>query len=144
LGQEALLERFYAHSLDSQVRTEYMTQGQISGETERARSLKKHVLERLTIFLAEARRKQSEYTVEWLGKEGNFKVAEVRQLSAIYSLLDGRKSHMHEEVSLADVDGGAKTARVSRSVAHATAEKSRRGGGITLTVSTTAQPDDYE
>lgn len=101
--QEGLLERFYgelgARTLSSQVRTEYMTNGQISGTTEQAKALRKHVLERLTIFLAEARRKQSEYTVEWLSKEGNFKINEVRQLSALYTLTDGRRNHMHEEVS---------------------------------------------
>lgn len=61
--------------------------------------MRKHVLERLTIFLAEARRKQSEYTVEYLSKEGNFNVVEVRDLKAKYTYRNGRKEYYHSEVN---------------------------------------------
>jgi hypothetical protein len=56
------------------------------------------VLERLTIFFAEARRRQSDYTVEWLAKEGNFDVAEVGDLRVKYTYSNGRSSYDHYEV----------------------------------------------
>jgi hypothetical protein len=56
------------------------------------------VLERLTIFLAEARRKQSDYSAEWLSKEGNFELLEVRDLKARYTYRNGRHEYHHTEV----------------------------------------------
>lgn len=101
--QEQLLETFYenlgAKPLSSLIKTEHIPQGPSPNPSAEALSLRKHVLERLTIFLAEARRKQSEYTVEYLSKEGNFNVVEVRDLKARYTYINGRNQYHHSEVS---------------------------------------------
>jgi hypothetical protein len=56
------------------------------------------VLERLTIFLAEARRRSAEYTADWLAKEGNFGVQEVRSLQARYTYRNAGREYHHLEV----------------------------------------------
>jgi hypothetical protein len=83
------------------VKTEYVTSHTLPSSSDQARYLRQHVLERLTIFLAEARRKQSEYTVESLSKDGNFSVTEVRDLKARYIYRNGRNEYSHLEVSWA-------------------------------------------
>ena len=80
------------------VKTEYIPHHPSSVLSDQAKALRRHVLERLTIFLAEARRKQSEYTVEWLSKEGNFGLVEVRDLKARYTYRNGRNEYQHLEV----------------------------------------------
>ena len=98
------------------------------------------MLERLTIFLAEARRKQSDYTVDVLNKDGNFSVREVRDLKARYTYRNGKNEYQHLEVSrLLPAQVG-----LMKQTLYATASTVPRGKAITLTVSMTAQPDDYE
>jgi hypothetical protein len=64
-------------------------------------------LDRLTIFLAESRRRPADTTssVEWLSQEGNFVLAEVRELKARYVLKMGKVEHQHLEVSLDGMEG---------------------------------------
>ncbi|WVQ99431.1 hypothetical protein IAU59_006566 [Kwoniella sp. CBS 9459] len=127
--EEHILEEFYealgAKPLSSFVRRQYITDGPSSTPSDHAKALRKHVLERLTIFLAEARRKQSDYTSDTLSKEGNFTISEVRELKVRYTYRNGRTEQNHYETL------------------YATASKGR-GKAIILTVSTTAQMDDYD
>jgi len=81
------------------VRTEHIPHGPLPANSEQAKALRRHVLERLTIFLAEARRKQSDYSAEALSKEGNFVVVEVRDLKTRYKYRNGKNEHQHLEVS---------------------------------------------
>ena len=101
--EEVLLETFYAALgaswISSMVKTEYITNHQSTHLTDQAKSLHKHVLERLTIFLAEARRKQSDYSIDWLKQDGNFSVREVRDLKAKHILRQGKQEYAHYEVS---------------------------------------------
>ena len=101
--EEVLLETFYAALgaswISSMVKTEYITNHPSTHLTDQAKSLHKHVLERLTIFLAEARRKQSDYSIDWLKQEGNFGVREVRDLKAKHIMRQGRQEYAHYEVS---------------------------------------------
>ncbi len=103
MSQEHLLEDFYEHlgarPLSSLVRTEYIPHGTLPARSDKAKALRRHVLERLTIFLAEARRKQSEYSTDWLSKEGNFDLLEVRDLRARYTYRNGKNEYQHIEVS---------------------------------------------
>ncbi|ORX36563.1 hypothetical protein BD324DRAFT_452712 [Kockovaella imperatae] len=128
--EEQLLETFYEHlgakSLSSLVKTEYIPHHPVQNTSDQAKQLCRHVLERLTIFLAEARRKHSDYSVEQLSKDGNFQVAEVRELEARYTYRQGKREYNHREML------------------YATAWTHARGKGIILTVSLTAQPDDYD
>lgn len=105
--EEQLLEDFYAHlgarPLTSLVKVDYIHSGVLPRPSAHSQTLRQHVLERLTIFLAEARRRSSEYTAEWLMKEGNFVVAEVRDLKARYTLKDGARAQSHHEVSVVAV-----------------------------------------
>lgn len=102
--EEVLLETFYASLgarwISSMVKTEYITNHPSTHLTDQARSLHRHVLERLTIFLAEARRKESGYSIEWLKQDGNFSVREVRDLKAKHILRQGKQEYAHYEVSL--------------------------------------------
>jgi hypothetical protein len=101
--EEVLLETFYAALgaswISSMVKTEYITNHPSTHLTDSAKSLHKHVLERLTIFLAEARRKQSDYPIDWLKQDGNFGVREVRDLKAKHILRQGKQEYAHYEVS---------------------------------------------
>lgn len=101
--QEQLLETFYEHlgakSLSSLIKTEYIPHHPSPAPSVQSVALRKHVLERLTIFLAEARRKQSAYNSEWLSKEGNFQIQDVRDLKARYTYRNGKHEYAHHEVS---------------------------------------------
>jgi ABC-type glutathione transport system ATPase component len=101
--EEEILEDFYhklgAKWISSMVQTEHITQHPLSHPTDQAKQLRQHALERLTIFLAEARRQQSDYKIEWLKDGANFTVKEVRDLKAKYTLRLGRQEHTHYEVS---------------------------------------------
>jgi hypothetical protein len=107
--EEVLLETFYASLgaswISSMVKTEYITNHPSTHLTDQAKSLHKHVLERLTIFLAEARRKQSDYSIEWLKQDGNFSVREVRDLKAKHILRQGKQEYAHYEVSVLFLKG---------------------------------------
>jgi hypothetical protein len=107
--EEVLLETFYASLgaswISSMVKTEYITNYPSTHLTDQARTLHKHVLERLTIFLAEARRKQSDYSIDWLKQDGNFSVREVRDLKAKHILRQGKQEYAHYEVSLPFLNG---------------------------------------
>ena len=98
------METFYDHlgarPLSALVKTEYIPHGTLSSLSDHAKALRRHVLERLTIFLAEARRKQSEYTPDWLNKEGSFSVVEVRDLKSRYTYRNGKTEHHHLEVGI--------------------------------------------
>ena len=87
-----------ARPLSSLVKTEHIPHGVVSVQSDQAKTLRRHVLERVTIFLNEARRKQSEYAVDWLSKEGNFHIAEVRDLKARYTYRNGKQEYQHLEV----------------------------------------------
>ncbi|KAK4683722.1 hypothetical protein P7C73_g6509, partial [Tremellales sp. Uapishka_1] len=128
--EEHLLESFYASlgslSLSSMVKTDYIPTGNFPSLSDQAQALRRHVLERLTIFLAETRRKQSDYSVDWLAKEGNFNVMEVRELKVRYTLKTaGRSDVPHLETLYATATAG-------------------RNKLITLTISLTATPDEYD
>jgi hypothetical protein len=100
--EEELLESFYqslgARWISSMVKTEHITQSPLPYLTDQGRILSRHVLERLTIFLAEARRRQSDYSIDWLKKEGNFIVKEVKDLKTKHTLRQGKQEHAHYEV----------------------------------------------
>ena len=102
--EEVLLETFYASLgarwISSMVKTEHLTHHPSTHLTDQAKSLHRHVLERLTIFLAEARRKQSDYAIEWLKQDGNFSVREVRDLKAKHTLRQGKQEYAHYEVNI--------------------------------------------
>lgn len=101
--EEELLETFYfnlgARWITTLVKTESLISNPLPHQTQEAQTLRHHVLERLTIFLAEARRKQSEYTIETLKKDGKFEVREVRGLQVKYTLRPGKHEVSHFEVS---------------------------------------------
>lgn len=101
--EEELLEGFYfalgARWITSMVKTESLISHPLSKQSAEAVALRQHVLERLTIFLAEARRKQAEYTIDVLRQEGRFVINEVRGLQVRYTLRSGRQEHAHYEVS---------------------------------------------
>ncbi|KAK6910047.1 hypothetical protein I203_104076 [Kwoniella mangroviensis CBS 8507] len=127
--EEHILENFYAslgaRQLSSFVRRQYISDTPSTIPSDHAQALRRHVLERLTIFLAEARRKQSEYSSDQLSKEGNFTIQEVRELKVKYTYKNGRNEHHHYETLYATASRG-------------------RGKAIILTISTTAQMDDYD
>nr|XP_019011143.1 uncharacterized protein I206_04455 [Kwoniella pini CBS 10737]OCF49924.1 hypothetical protein I206_04455 [Kwoniella pini CBS 10737] len=127
--EEHILEEFYASlgakSLSSFVKRQYISDAPNPHPSDHAQALRRHVLERLTIFLAEARRKQSEYTSENLSQEGNFTVQEVKELKVRYTYKNGRNEYHHYETLYATASRG-------------------RGKAIILTISTTAQMDDYD
>lgn len=94
------------------MRTEYVPHGVSPNVSDQAQALRRHVLERLTIFLAEARRNKSDWTVEGLNKEGTFVVQEVRDLKARYTYVGGGKNVQHHEVcDSASVSGNADSSR---------------------------------
>lgn len=101
--EEQLLETFYeslgARPLTSLIQVEYIPHGARPSPSPQSSVLRKHVLERLTIFLAEARKRQSEYTAEALAKEGMFMVQDVKELEARYTYRNGRQVYPHVEVS---------------------------------------------
>lgn len=82
--QETLLEDFYeqlgSKRLSTLIQEEYKVDGPSSNATALAVNLKKLVLERLALFLAEPRRKPSVISLDWLKKDGNFDVVQVRGL----------------------------------------------------------------
>lgn len=82
--QETLLEDFYGQLgsklLSTLVHEEFRVETPTSTSTPLAVNLKKLVLERLALFLAEPRRKSSDISLEWLKKEGNFQVVQVQGL----------------------------------------------------------------
>ncbi|WVW83952.1 hypothetical protein I302_105975 [Kwoniella bestiolae CBS 10118] len=127
--EEHILEEFYhslgARQLSSYVRRQYISDNPSTSPSDHAVALRRHVLERLTIFLAEARRKQSDYSSDQLSKEGNFTISEVRELKVKYTYKNGRNEHHHYETLYATASRG-------------------RGKAIILTISTTAQMDDYD
>ncbi|WRT66409.1 uncharacterized protein IL334_003365 [Kwoniella shivajii] len=127
--EEHILEDFYASlgakRLSSFVNRNYLSDHPSAKPSDHAQALRRHVLERLTIFLAEARRKQSDYTPEILSKEGNFTVQEVQDLKVKYTYKNGRNEHHHYETLYATASRG-------------------RGKAIILTISTSAQMDDYD
>jgi hypothetical protein len=102
--EEEILESFYASLgarwISSMVKTESIVHHPQPPNSPQAVSLRQHALERLTIFLGETRRKQSDYSVDWLKKEGHFGVNEVRDLKVKYTLRQGKQEFAHYEVSL--------------------------------------------
>lgn len=102
LAQEQLLEDFYAHlgakPLTSLVKVDHIHSGALPRTSPQSQVLRQHVLERLTIFLAETRRRSAEYSAEWLMKEGNFVIEEVRDLKARFTLKYGTRAQSHLEV----------------------------------------------
>lgn len=101
--EEQLLETFYenlgARPLTALINVEYIPHGPLATPGAESVILRRHVLERLTIFLAEARRRQSDYTPESLAREGGFTVQDVKQLEARYTYRNGRQVYPHTEVS---------------------------------------------
>ena len=106
--EEQLLETFYeqlgAKTLSSQVQTRYVASAPTATISAQAQALRRHVLERLTIFLAEARRRSSGYTAGFLAKDDNFEIQEVRDLKAKYTYTAGKQEHNHLEVGRCDCD----------------------------------------
>ncbi|WWC89285.1 uncharacterized protein L201_004206 [Kwoniella dendrophila CBS 6074] len=127
--EEHILEEFYAalgaKQLSSFVNRQYISDTPSPTPSNQTQALRRHVLERLTIFLAEARRRQSDYTPDSLSKEGNFTIQEVKDLRVRYTYKNGRSEHHHYETLYATASRG-------------------RGKAIILTISTTAQMDDYD
>lgn len=141
--EEELLEGFYfalgARWISSMVKTESLISHPQTKQSPQAVALRSHVIERLTIFLAEARRKQAEYTIDVLRQEGRFLVSEVRGLQVRYTLRHGRQEYAHYEVS---GNGVCKRTMLTMKTLYATASKTSRS--VTLTVSMTSEQDDYE
>jgi hypothetical protein len=99
--EEEILESFYislgARWISSMVRTENIIHYP-QPPSPQATTLRQHALERLTIFLGETRRKQSDYSVDWLKMEGHFGVNEVKDLKVKYTLRQGKQEYTHYEV----------------------------------------------
>lgn len=144
--EEELLESYYlglgARWISSMVKTETITNNPLTQQTANSQALRTHVLERLTIFLAEARRKQSEISIETLKQEGKFVISEVRGLQVKYTLRQARQEHSHFEVSITRASDTSLELTYVKTL-YATARKSS-SKVVTLTVSVTADPDDYE
>ncbi|ODN94260.1 hypothetical protein L198_05116 [Cryptococcus wingfieldii CBS 7118] len=128
--EEALLENFYSvlgsQQLSSFVRTKHVSTP-VSSQAASAQSipLRRHVLERLTIFLTD-RRKLASYSIDSLTKDGNFQVEECQSLKVQRTYKNGKVEKTHTE-SL-----------------YAIAAPGRTRGSIVLTVSLSAQKDDYD
>lgn len=101
--EEQLLEMFYEHlgarKLSSQVKVEHIPHGLQSYVSAETQALRKHVLERLLIFLADARRMKTDYTADGLAKEGVFTIREARTVEAKWVFSNGREMYPHTEVS---------------------------------------------
>jgi hypothetical protein len=98
-----MLETFYEHlgarKLSSRIRHEYIPTGIQTHPSPEAQDLRKHVLERLTIFLADQRRFKTDYTAEGLAQGDNFLVKEARSVESRYEYSSGRDMYPHTEVS---------------------------------------------
>ncbi|KAL7421639.1 hypothetical protein Q5752_003408 [Cryptotrichosporon argae] len=127
--EEHLLEQFYAslgaRHLNTLVHADHITYNPLPRGSDAAAKLRRHVLDRVTIFLSEPRRRGGDYGAEWLARPGNFEVAEVGELKCRWTLRQGKVERQHLETLYA----------------YATPDKSKK---ITLTVSASAQPDDYD
>ncbi|WVQ80757.1 hypothetical protein IAT38_002862 [Cryptococcus sp. DSM 104549] len=128
--EEQILEDFYlglgAKPLSTFVKSQYVAGPLISCvPTAEAQALRRHVLERLTIFFSAKRRTQtSSYTIEGLSKEGNFTVREVQSLKVQLVYRNGRVEKQHHETMYASADAV--------------------GQGIVLTVSASAPEDEFD
>ena len=85
--QETLLEDFYMQlgvkTLSSYIKEEHRALGQTHGATDAAVTLRKHVLERLALFLSD-RRASSKYEIDWLkGSAGDAENLQVLQADTI-------------------------------------------------------------
>jgi hypothetical protein len=85
--QETLLEDFYTQlgvkTLSSCIKEEHRALGQTHGATDVAVTLRKHVLERLALFLSD-RRASSKYDIDWLkGSAGDTENLQVLQADSI-------------------------------------------------------------
>lgn len=102
MPEEQLLERFYgqlgSQPLSSRVNTESIPSGIKPGSSRTTASAHRHVLERLTIYLAQATRKETDYTADWLSKGDNFVVQEAADIKARFTYRHGRVIREHVEV----------------------------------------------
>ena len=100
--QEQLLESLYlnlgSRHLSGLVKTNIVPHQPRTSASPQAIALRQHVLERLTIFLAE-RKAKGDLNIESLSKKDNFKVQEVQHLTAKYTYQPGKKEYHHTEVS---------------------------------------------
>ena len=85
--QETLLEDFYAQlgvkALSTYIKEEHRALGQTHGATDTAIKLRKHILERLALFLSD-RRSASKYDIDWLkGSAGDVENLQVLQADSI-------------------------------------------------------------
>lgn len=103
--EEQLLEQFYgqlgAKPLSSRMAVENIPQSIRPGTSSDAIKLRKHILERLTIFLSQhgGGRKHSDYSTEFLNKGDNFVVQEAGRIKIRYTYRDGKTVQQHLEVS---------------------------------------------
>jgi hypothetical protein len=103
--EEQLLENFYktlgAQPLSSKMSIENIPNGIRPGSSSTAAELRKHMIERLTIFLHQhaGSRKKKEYTAEFLARGDNFVVREAGSIKIRYTYRDTRTVQQHMEVS---------------------------------------------
>lgn len=102
--EEQLLETFYGHlgarHLSSMVKVDSVHHGLQAHTSSQADTMRKHVLERLMIFLADPKRVKIDHTADSLAKEGNFVIREARTLDSRYVFSNGRDMYPHTEVSI--------------------------------------------
>lgn len=127
--QEDLLEDFYgrlgAQPLSRLVREEYNTAGVPQRDQPTANALRKLILERLALFLSERVKSASDVSLEWLRKEGNFSVLEVKGLNL-------KRTYRQGQVERSNVQ--AMSAAIIQS----------RGSCISLYISQSMELDMYE
>nr|ODN97578.1 hypothetical protein L204_02996 [Cryptococcus depauperatus CBS 7855] len=128
--EERLLEDLYANlgakPLSSFVKSQYIASPLPTRSTStQAAALRQHILERLTIFLADPRRRSSGFTAENLSSGDNFKVEEVNALKVQYIYRKGKTEKIHNENLYA-------SATVSR------------GKNIVMSISLSVPRDDYD
>lgn len=94
-----MLETFYntlgAQPISTKVGLEYITNGVREQPSADATVNRKHILERLTIFLGQEDGK-AKYSTDSILK--NFEVREAKSIKARYTYRDGRAVHQHAEV----------------------------------------------
>lgn len=98
-----MLESFYntlgAQYIHTKVNLDYITSGVRERNSPEAAANRKHILERLTIFLGQDGTK-AKYSMDSIIK--NFEIREASSIKARYTYRDGRNAHQHVEVGARD------------------------------------------
>lgn len=98
--EERILESFYntlgAQYIHTKVGLDYITSGVREQPSSEAAANRKHILERLTIFLGQDGTQKAKYSTEFV--MNHFEVQEASSIKARYTYRDGRTIHQHVEV----------------------------------------------